>query len=117
MLREIRAYCRTTGLSVRSEDSSMAKTFGFTTVCSEFDTRDRQWVISLARVSLTSKSMDVDFDGEVVRHEAQREILWRYVRLMKTPELRKLLAQALSTGQHPDAKIPTDCPAPAPSAL
>ena len=104
MLYEIRRYARETGLRIVSSDSPKDRTFGFETDCSEFKTEHRRWAIPISKVAATAKAFDNDLTGERVVHEAQKETLWRYLRLLRTPATRHVIAEALTTGRHPPAE-------------
>lgn len=63
MARDIRAYCKETGLHVVVQDDQEHRRIGFTTGCAASDPRFKHWNMRLGDVSLTANKRPVDFEG------------------------------------------------------
>ena len=91
MAREIRAYCRETGLRVLAKDRGDL-TCEFVTDCPEGDLRHREWCMRFADVSLTANDRLGGFDGL----SEQDMIRITHPHLMRGSTGRESVAEALS---------------------
>ena len=95
LAREVRDYCRDTGLKVLSADDHRAMTIGFVTECDREDSRYRHWYIRVADVSLTANRRDIGYNGHT-----DAEMIRMSTQLMHSSG-RIQVAEMLSTGVIP----------------
>lgn len=96
MARDIRAYCRETGLSVVVHDDMNFRRVGFTTACAASDPRFRHWNMRIGDVSLTANKRPVEFEG------LSNDDLLRITHpWLMSGHTRFKVAEYLSTGQLP----------------
>lgn len=92
MAREIRAYCKTTGLLVLAHDNPHMRTMGFETDCPMDDPRHRNWSIGLTNMIRTGNRREGGYDG------GSEEDMIKITDMMRHIEGRKRVANVLSTG-------------------
>jgi hypothetical protein len=98
LARDVRAYCRDTGLRVGSRDSVMTRRFGFYTIdVPTTDSRYREWWIRLTALSLTANKRDMGYEGFT---DADMILITQH---MREPSGRGLVAEHFSTGVLPPA--------------
>lgn len=102
MAREIRDYCKKTGLSVVVQDDSKLLYAGFTTACPASDTRCKHWSIRLSDISVTANKRPADFEGLSQEDMVRITHPWLW-----SSDTRAKVAEYFSTGQLPPPKNQT----------
>jgi hypothetical protein len=96
LARDVRAYCRDTGLRVGSRDNVLTRRLGFYTLgIPTTDTRYREWCIRLTNMIRTGNQRIMGYEGF-----SDADMI-KITQHMVNPSGRSLVAEHFSTGVLP----------------